>query len=177
MAKIDQRVTQTGNLSFKFLTNRSNSVGPYSGGNTGTFGLVGWSHNWLLGVTYTQTFTPQVINEFRVGVTRTVGHYAGVHAGTDYNKQLGLPGPSDPGLIGFPIFTISGYDQLGDAPGWPNTYTSTNYNTSDTVTWVKGSPPDQIWRRRAAQPAIRRHIHQHARNVPIHGELDRPTLR
>ena len=139
VAKVDQKVFHAGNLSFKYLANRSNSVGPYNGGNSGAFGFTGWSHNWLLGLTYTQAFTPQVINEFRFGVSRTVGHYAGVHSGTDYNKMLGLPGPSDPGVIGFPLFTISGYDQIGDAVGWPNTYTSTNYNTTDTVTWVKGT--------------------------------------
>jgi hypothetical protein len=138
VAKIDQRVTQAGNLSFKFLTNRSHSVGPYNGGNTGLFGNFGWSHNTLAGLTYTQTFTPQVVNEFRFGVSRTLAHYQGVHAGTNYNEQLGLPGPTDPGVIGFPEFLISGYAQIGDAPGWPNTYTSTSYNTSDTLTWVKG---------------------------------------
>jgi hypothetical protein len=72
-------------------------------------------------------------------LTRTIGHYRGVHAGTDYNKHLGLPGPTNPLVIGFPWFTISGCDQIGDSVGWPNAYTSTNYNTSDTVTWVKGS--------------------------------------
>jgi hypothetical protein len=139
VAKGDQKVTGTGNLSIKFVINRSSSIGPYNGGNSGAFGFSGWSHNWLGGLTHTQSFTPQVINEFRFGLARTVGHYAGVHAGTDYNKQLGLPGPSDPKLIGFPLILISGYDQIGDAVGWPNTYLSTSYNTSDTVTWVKGT--------------------------------------
>jgi hypothetical protein len=139
VAKVDQRITQTGTVSFKYLKNSSNSVGPNNGGNSGAFGYSGWSHNSLTGLTYTQPFTPQVVNEARFGLTRTIGHYQGVHAGTDYNKQLGLPGPTDPLVIGFPLFTISGYDQIGDSVGWPNTYTSTNYNTSDTVTWVKGS--------------------------------------
>ena len=140
VAKIDQKILQAGNLSFKYLTNRGSSVSPYgNGGNTGLFGTIGYSHNSLYGLTYTQAFTPQVINEARFGVSRTIGHYAGAHSGTDYNSQIGVPGPSDPGLVGFPIFTISGYAQIGDPPGWPNTYTSTQFNTSDTLTWVKGT--------------------------------------
>jgi hypothetical protein len=140
VAKIDQRIMQTGNLSFKYLTNRGSSVTPYgNGGNSGAFGTIGYSHNSLYGLTYTQPFTPQIINEARFGVSRTIGHYVGAHSGTDYNTQLGVPGPSDPSVFGFPIFTISGYDQIGDPPGWPNTYTSTVYNTSDTLTWVKGT--------------------------------------
>ena len=140
VAKVDQKVTRTGNLSFKLLTNRGNSVAPYgNGGNTGLFGNIGWSHNTLAGLTYTQSFTPQLVNEFRFGVTRTLSYGAGVHAGTNYDAQLGLPGPTDPGVIGFPEFLISGYAQIGDAPGWPNTYTSTSYNASNTLTWVKGT--------------------------------------
>ena len=139
VVKIDQQLFHAGNLSFKYLTNRSSSFNPYNGGNTGLFGNLGWSHNTLAGLTYTQSFTPQVVNELRFGVTRTLAHYQGVHAGTNYNAQLGLPGPTDPSVIGFPEFLISGYPQIGDAPGWPNTYTSTSYNTSNTLTWVKGA--------------------------------------
>jgi hypothetical protein len=139
VAKVDQRILQAGTLSFKYLKNSSSSVGPYNGGNSGAFGFSGYSHNTLAGLTFTDAITPQLVNEARFGVTRTVGHYQGVHAGTDYNAQLGLPGPTDPSVIGFPLFTISGYDQIGDAVGWPNTYKSTSYDTSDTLTWVKGS--------------------------------------
>jgi hypothetical protein len=38
-------------------------------------------------LTYTQPFTPQVVNEARFGLTRTIGHYRGVHVGT-VRKQL-----------------------------------------------------------------------------------------
>ena len=115
VAKIDQRIGQSGNLSFRFMPTRSNSVTPYgNGANTGLFGKIGWSHNTLTGLTYTQSFTPQLVNEFRFGVTRTLGHGAGVHAGTNYNQQLGLPGPTDLRVIGFPEFLISGFAQIGD---------------------------------------------------------------
>jgi outer membrane receptor protein involved in Fe transport len=140
VAKIDQRVTQTGNLSFRYLRNSSTSLIPYNGGDTGMFGVSGLSHNILTGFTYTQTFSPRVVNEARVSLARTYGYYAGVHSGINYNAQFGMTGgTTDPKLIGFPCIVLSGYDQLGEKNSWPGGYTSTNYNFADTITWVKGS--------------------------------------
>ena len=79
------------------------------------------------------------MNEARYGITRTVGHYASQGSGTNYNAQLGLPGPSDPGLYAFPLIQVTNYDSLGGTVGWPNTYYSTTYSFADTLTWVKGS--------------------------------------
>ena len=139
VAKVDQRIGPSGNLSFKYLANQGSSVAPYNGGNTGRFGLTGWSHSKLAGLTYTQTFSPAVVNEARFGVTRTVGHYEPAGTGTNYAAQWGLPGPSDPSLYGFPLIMVSNYNQLGGAPGFPNTYYSTNFTLSEALTWVRGS--------------------------------------
>lgn len=50
----------------------------------------------LMGLTYTRMFSPTVINEARLGFTRTTEEYAGVHQGIDYNKQFGISGgPAD----------------------------------------------------------------------------------
>ena len=140
VVKIDQKIGASGNLSFKYLTNRGTSTTPYvNAGNTGLFGQTGWSHSTLAGLTFTETFSPTLVNEFRFGVTRTVGYGAPAGTGTNYGAQFGLPAPSDPSLWGFPEILITNYDQIGGPPGFPNTYYSTNYNTSDTLTWVKGS--------------------------------------
>ena len=97
-------------------------------------------------------FTPAVINEARFSIARSVEQDFGQTQGTDYNKQFGMPGgPSDPNLIGFPQINITNYATLGPVPQMPLRYWVTNYDTSDTLTWVKGDAPDQVRRGDPAQ--------------------------
>ena len=63
----------------------------------------------------------------------------GYNAGTDYNAQFGLPGPTAPNLIGFPKIVITNYEQLGDNSALPVQFTVNNYQYTDTLSWVKGS--------------------------------------
>ena len=92
VVKIDQRVSQADNVSLRYLKNYNRSLIPFGGGNTGLFGHSGQSHGTLAGLNYTRMFTPTVINEVRFSVSRTFGKWAGVHAGTDYNKLFGMSG-------------------------------------------------------------------------------------
>jgi hypothetical protein len=48
-------------------------------------------------------------------------------------------GPTDPKLIGFPLFTITDFDALGDGSNLPVHFTVNDSDTADTVTWVKGT--------------------------------------
>jgi len=53
---------------------------------------------------------------------------------------LSLPvGAGDPALNGFPLFTITNFEALGDGSNLPVHFTVNNFNTADTVTWVKGT--------------------------------------
>jgi hypothetical protein len=47
-------------------------------------------------------------------------------------------GPTDPKLIGFPQFVISGYGALGPTFQPPTNFTVNSFDISDTLTWVKG---------------------------------------
>ena len=85
-------------------------------------------------------FTPAVINEARFSIARSVEQDFGQTQGTDYYKLFGMPGgPTDPNLIGFPVVNITNYAILGPVQQMPLRYWVTNYDTSDTLTWVKGA--------------------------------------
>ncbi len=137
--KIDHRFSAADNLSIRYLKRYSRGTSPFNQGNTGVFGLDGGGHTMLMGLTYTRMFSPTVINEARLGFTRTTEEYAGVHQGIDYNKQFGISGgPADSSLVGFPQFRITNYDRLGDNPTPPKD--ANNYfQIADTVTLVRGS--------------------------------------
>jgi hypothetical protein len=138
--KIDHRFSASDSASFRYLKRYNRSANPYQSGNTGMFGQTVRNHQTLAGLTYTRTFSPAIVNETRFGFTRTDERDLGAHQGTDYNSQLGLPvGAGDPSLNGFPLFTITNFEALGDGSNLPVHFTVNNFDTADTVTWVKGT--------------------------------------
>lgn len=137
--KVDHRLTQKDNLAFRVLERYETSSNPFSGSPLGTFGAATKSTQSLYGISDTHIFSPSVINEFRAGLTRTVNNQASAHAGTNWAAQLGIPGTtSDPGLSGFPKFSVTGYETFGDSTSNPIRYTVNDFNYNDVVTWNKG---------------------------------------
>ena len=100
---------------------------------------VALNQNAALG--WTRTFTPNMINEVRLGFNRyNVVDTANTY-GMDVNNQLGIPNGNIPGLpytSGIAQFNITGFSNTGD-PGWTNAMRVANlYNITDSFTWVKG---------------------------------------
>jgi hypothetical protein len=90
---------------------------------------------------WNRTFSPTVLNEFRVGFNRfNVEDWANTF-GIDENNNLGIPNGNIPGLpytSGIAQFNISGYTSTGD-PGWTNAKRIANvFEFADALTWVKG---------------------------------------
>jgi hypothetical protein len=138
--KLDQRFSDKDSLSFRWLKSYSDTTYPYGGGsNLGTFGYYQNNPQTLTGLSFTHLFTPAMINEGRFGFSRTYVGQLGYHSGTDYNAQIGLPGPTDPKLIGFPKIVVTNYAQLGDNSALPVQFTVNSYQLTDTLSWVKGS--------------------------------------
>lgn len=48
-------------------------------------------------------------------------------------------GPTDPTLVGLPYIPITGYSNLACGPSMPVSYTVNSFDTSDTMTWVRGA--------------------------------------
>src|SRR5690349_22621180 len=86
----------------------------------------------------THTFSPTVVNEFRLGYNRVQDDLTPYV--TDFvNPQFGILGvPQLPGVTGLPKFTISGFAGLGEATFLPNDKISETATLEDHVSWVKG---------------------------------------
>jgi hypothetical protein len=137
--KVDQKVRSADNLSVRVLTRWENSGNPFAGSPLGTFGAQTKSFQSLYGIAETHVFTPTLINEFHGGLTRTVSNETANDAGTNWAAQLGIPGTtSDPSLAGYPKFTITGYETVGDNASDPIRYVVSDWNYNDALTWIKG---------------------------------------
>jgi len=139
VAKIDQRLRSADNFSVRFLKRFNRNSNPYNGSAVGGFGDKVNEHQSLGGISYTMLLKPSLINETRVGFSRTSHEEYGDLQGTDYAAQWGLQGStSSPDMVGFPRFTVTDMAALGLAANLPVIFHVTNYQFTDTLTWVKG---------------------------------------
>jgi len=139
VVKVDHRLGATDNLSVRALERRETTTNPFSGSPLGTFGSTTTNRQSLYGISHTKVFGPGLVNEMRFGLTRTTNEEVSAHAGTNWAAELGIPGTTtDPSLMGFPRFTINGYETVGDNASNPIRYTVNNFNWNDAVTWIKG---------------------------------------
>ncbi len=138
LIRMDQKLTDKDQLSGRFLRRWAYSTNPTAGSNLGTFGSTTDSHETLIGIGETRIFTPNLVNDFRFGRTRTVSAEVADDAGTNYALQLGIEGTTtDPAVLGFPSFKPSGFETIGDNSSDPITYVVNDYDGSDLVTWNK----------------------------------------
>jgi hypothetical protein len=137
--KVDQKLTGKDNLSVRVLERWETSGNPFSGSPLGTFASTTDNGQSLFGISETRIFTPTLINEFRMGLTRTTNEELSSHAGTNWAAQYGIPGTiNDPSLTGFPKFSITGFETIGDSTTNPIRYVVNNFNWNDVVTWNRG---------------------------------------
>ena len=67
------------------------STNPFSGSPVGLFGATTDNVQALYGLSGTSVFSPTLINEARMGLTRTTNNEVSSHAGTNWAAQLGIP--------------------------------------------------------------------------------------
>jgi outer membrane receptor protein involved in Fe transport len=91
---------------------------------------------------YTRTFTPTVVNEFRAGVTRLNSQARHLNWGQNVSDAVGIPGVNqgdDPYASGLTRIALAGYEGLGDSGFRPAIIVSENYQFNDALTWVKAA--------------------------------------
>jgi hypothetical protein len=138
--KVDQKVSDKDNVSFRALQRWSSSTNPFSGSNLGTFPSNTDTSQKLASITYTRVFSASLVNEARAGLTRTTSLQQGGFIGHDYARDFGITGlTTDPKVVGFPRIQVSGLETLGDSNSTPITYLINNYDASNTLTWIKGN--------------------------------------
>ena len=95
-----------------------------------------------LTLTSVHPFTPSLVNEYRIGLTRMRLHRFGEKAnGTDWINVLGIPGVGfgGPEAYGLPRFNVQGFDAFGDSLlCTPCYYFNTMFQGGGKLTWVHG---------------------------------------
>jgi len=89
-------------------------------------------HTRGAGIAHTFAFHPNLLNEFRAGISRYDLVANPLDLGFDTSDKLGIAGLQDGGL---PAVQISGYTQLGAVGPTPLAIRTTNYQIEDTLSW------------------------------------------
>ncbi len=89
----------------------------------------------------THTFTPRLSNDARVGYTRRANYQDGVTAGNTASAALGVPGiPTNAAFSNaLPLFTFTGFQQLGSSASTFSRYQTGVYELVDTLSWSRGA--------------------------------------
>lgn len=116
--------------------------GAISGAVIGTGGVAGLSS--VLGqqaiFNETHTFSPHLLNDFRIGYTRRGNTIAGDTLGDTASAALGIPGiPTNAAFSNaLPLFTFTGFQQLGPSASTFSQYQTAVWQTLDSVTFTRG---------------------------------------
>ena len=137
---IDHNFGPHDTLSFVYLVDDQRQLfplpltlsSPLGGANATNFrnqiGTLTWSH----------TFSPSKINEFRFGANRTSTHQA-IPADTTSPSALGFTNlnPDDPGGVSPPVFFTPNFD-LGSSVQGPTELNDNTFQWADNFTWTRG---------------------------------------
>lgn len=144
--KIDHKIGMN-NLAIRAQFRRANTQNPFTGSDTGLFGIFTRDNRSLAGVDYTHMFRPNFLAEFRVGVSRSATWDRGRFGGNNIAAALGLPNlipdgeaQNNPNLLDWPqIFTGNNYPDLGSGANMPVEYFVTDWQSSAKFTYIRGS--------------------------------------
>ncbi len=116
--------------------------GAISGTAIGTGGVLGLSN--VLGqqavFNETHTFSPHLVNDYRLGYTRRGNGIAGPTLGDTASAALGIPGiPTNAAFNNaLPLFTFTGFQQLGPSASTFAQYQTAVWETTDTLVYTRG---------------------------------------
>ena len=124
------------------VTPLSDGSGAITGTVLGTGGVVGLSN--VLGqqavLNETHIFSAHVLNDFRLGYTRRGNTINGSTLGTTASSALGIPGiPTNAAFNNaLPLFTFTGFQQLGPSSGTFSAFQTSVWQAVDTVALTRG---------------------------------------
>jgi hypothetical protein len=134
---------------YSYFSDVENPVTPFpdgsgaiSGTAIGTGGVLGLSH--VLGqqavFNETHTFSPHLVNDYRLGYTRRGNSIAGPVTGSTASAALGIPGiPTNAAFNNaLPLFTFTGFQQLGPSASTFAQYQTAVWETTDTLVYTRG---------------------------------------
>jgi hypothetical protein len=116
--------------------------GAITGSVLGTGGVAGLAN--VLGqqamANETHTFSPHLLADMRLGYTRRGNAIDGATLGDTASAALGIPGiPTNAAFDNaLPLFTFSGFQQLGPSPSTFSQYQTSVWQTVDSVAYTRG---------------------------------------
>jgi hypothetical protein len=128
LASIDYNISEKDSLRGRFVLNRTGAID--STGFPSVFYQTIPTNTYLVTISEFHTFSPSVVNEFRLGYNRL---FSNTPAG---NIQF-------PGLGTFPnidIFELGGVNNtMGPDPNAPQSAVQNQYQATESLTWTKGA--------------------------------------
>jgi hypothetical protein len=125
------------------VTPLPNGSGAITGSVIGTGGVAGLSN--VLGqqavVNETHVFSPHLLSDLRAGYTRRGNTINGATLGSTASAALAIPGiPINAAFNNaLPLFTFTGFQQLGPSANTFSQYQTAVWQTVDSVAWTRGS--------------------------------------
>jgi len=142
--RIDQKITDRDNLfgTFSYEDQPSFTPSPFQNELDGGAFSDGYENDSFraIAVSETHVFSPNVVNEFRLGYNRINTHRFQLNYNTNVSANLGFPGvPFGPNIGGLPQISINdGTATLGSASYLPAIEKQNTYILTDNVTLVHG---------------------------------------
>lgn len=142
-AKIDRKVSEKNSFYFRWSADNRDSYQPQAGRINYPGFLRNWEYrqySYAFGDTH--SFTPTLINDFRIGFLNQNRKTLNENNDTDYIGLFGIPGlptGQEAEWQGFPAIRIDGFPDTGDSANTPFNYIYKSLSISDSVTWVTGN--------------------------------------
>jgi carboxypeptidase family protein len=141
LGRIDHKLTNNDSIWFYGLweTHPAIDALPFTGTNLPGIGEQQQAHTQQYSFSYTHTFSPTTLNEFRVGYVRF--NFAAVQNLTQYNPTTyGFTGitPQNAALANLPLMTVSGLFELGFSNNGPQPRIQNVYQLTDNFSKVAG---------------------------------------
>ncbi len=135
--KLDLNLTQEDKISATLGGFREGLANPFQFATVSGFPNTTQNHNYFGNISYTRTFSPNLLNELRFTAQRNLFAQDSVARALPTASDLGiLITPDKP--TGPPNILFDNGLQLGFSEQGPTSLASNTYGLSDTVTWVRG---------------------------------------
>lgn len=144
MVNWDHNISAANRLSFRFFLDDRTAMDPFAfgGGPVPGFGTLSNVRETNYVLRDTHTFSPNVLNEFRLAFHR-LSSQGVVPVNTTSLKSLGLTGinPDNPAAEGPPTVDLSaaGLDMFGNSYQGPQSRWDNTWQWIDNMSWIKGT--------------------------------------
>jgi hypothetical protein len=141
--RVDQRITQRDDFfaRFSYEDQPIFTPGPFTNFLDGGGFTAGHQDNSYrsAAISEVHTFSPKLINEFRLGYNRINSRRLQPFSDTDVSGQLGLKGvPFSPGIGGLPNICFVNYACIGASGFLPSIEKQNSYVINENLIWIRG---------------------------------------